>query len=189
MGDMSGEYASHGRTGTFSASRNCVQILATYVVMLKHEVIAGQWHDNGPQDLVTVSLCFQIAINKMQLCLLFVAYPCPYHNPTSTMGLSVHNVDISKLLTNTLPYTLSATCPVQLKSGFIHEEHTSPACQWPSKVSICPLMSVNTTNCSQVKTLERTTSTQISFPEMFSDSLCRNSLIVQTHSFISCPDG
>ena len=29
-GDMSGEYAGHGRTGTFSASRNCVQIHATW---------------------------------------------------------------------------------------------------------------------------------------------------------------
>ena len=41
-------------------------------------------------------LCIQIAINKMQLCLLFGAYACPYHNPTTTMGHSVHNVDISK---------------------------------------------------------------------------------------------
>ena len=30
MGEMSGEYAGHERTGTFSASRNCVQILATW---------------------------------------------------------------------------------------------------------------------------------------------------------------
>ena len=30
MGVMSGEYSGHGRTGTFSASRNCVQILATW---------------------------------------------------------------------------------------------------------------------------------------------------------------
>ncbi len=30
MGDMSGEYAGHARTGVFSASRNCVQILATW---------------------------------------------------------------------------------------------------------------------------------------------------------------
>ena len=30
MGDMSGEYAGHARTGTFSASKNCVQILATW---------------------------------------------------------------------------------------------------------------------------------------------------------------
>ncbi len=28
IGDMSGEYAGHARTGMFSASRNCVQILA-----------------------------------------------------------------------------------------------------------------------------------------------------------------
>ncbi len=27
MGDMSGEYAGHARTGMFSAFRNCVQIL------------------------------------------------------------------------------------------------------------------------------------------------------------------
>ncbi len=30
MGNMSGEYAGHARTGIFSASRNCVQILATW---------------------------------------------------------------------------------------------------------------------------------------------------------------
>ncbi|MBN3271974.1 PCBP3 protein, partial [Polyodon spathula] len=41
----------------------------------------------------------------------------------------------------------------------------------------------------QVKTLVRTTSTQMSFPETVSDSLCRNSLVVQTLSLISCPSG
>ncbi len=30
MGDISGEYAGHARTGMSSASRNCVQILATW---------------------------------------------------------------------------------------------------------------------------------------------------------------
>ena len=30
MGDMSGEYAGHGKTGTFSPTKNCVQILATW---------------------------------------------------------------------------------------------------------------------------------------------------------------
>ncbi len=30
MGDMSSEYAGHARTGMFSASRNCEQILATW---------------------------------------------------------------------------------------------------------------------------------------------------------------
>ena len=66
----------------------------------------GAVHDNGPQDLVTVSLCIQIAIDKMHLCLLSVAYASPYHNPT--MGHSVHNVDISKPLAHTTPYTWTA---------------------------------------------------------------------------------
>ncbi len=35
MGDMSGEYAGHARTGMFSASRNCVQILVTWGRALK----------------------------------------------------------------------------------------------------------------------------------------------------------
>ena len=55
-------------------------------------------HDNGPQDLVMVSLYSQIAIDKMKLCSLSVAYACPYHNPTTTVGHYVHNVDISKPL-------------------------------------------------------------------------------------------
>ena len=76
--------------------------------MLKDEVMAGdEWHDNGPQDIVTVSLYIKIAIDKMQLCSLSVAYACPYYNPTATMEDSVHNVDISKLLAHTI-YTWSA---------------------------------------------------------------------------------
>ncbi len=68
--------------------------------MLQHEVmVVDEWHNNGPQDLVTVSLHIQNAINKMHLCSLSITYACPYHNPTATMGHSIHKVDISKPLT------------------------------------------------------------------------------------------
>ena len=109
MGDMSGEYACHGRTGTFSAEL-CTDPwdLGPCIIMLKHEVMAGdEWHDNGPQDLVIVCLCIQIAIDKMQLCSLSVAYVCPYHKLTTTMGYSFHNVDFSKPLVHTTPYMWS----------------------------------------------------------------------------------
>ncbi len=74
-------------------------------IMLQHEVIVmDEWHNNGPKYLVTVSLCIQNAINKMHLCSLDITYACPYHNPTATMGHSIHNVDISKPLTHMIPY-------------------------------------------------------------------------------------
>jgi hypothetical protein len=47
-------------------------------------------------------------------------------------------------------------------------------------VSIYPLKLVTMPNSSQVKTLVRTTSMQMSFPETVSDNLCRNSSVVQT---------
>ncbi len=139
------------------------------IIMLQQEVmVVDEWHNNGPQDLVTVSLCSQNAINKMHLCSLSITYACPYFNPTATMGHSIHNVDISKPLTHTMPYTLFAICPVQWKLGFIREENTSLKCQTPSNVSICPLKSVTTMNCSQVETPMRMTSMQMSFPEIVS---------------------
>ncbi len=125
----------------------------------------------------------------MHLCSLSITYACPHHNPTATMGHSIQNVDISKPLNHTTLYTLSAICPVQWKPGFIREENTSPKCQTPSNVSICPLNSITTTNCSQVETLMWMTSMQLSFPKMVSDSFCRNYLVMQTDCCSSCPGG
>jgi hypothetical protein len=82
-------------------------------------MVADELYDNGPQDLVKVSLYIQIAINKMQLCSLSIAYACPYYNPTVTMGHSVHNVDISKPLVHMTPFMPSAICPVEKKPGII----------------------------------------------------------------------
>ncbi len=45
------------------------------IIMLQHEVmVVDEWHNNGPQDLVAVSLCIQNAINKMHLCSLSITY-------------------------------------------------------------------------------------------------------------------
>ncbi len=96
------------------------------IIMLQHDVmVVDEWQDNGPQDLVTVSLCIQTAISKMHLCSLSVAYACPYHNPTTTMGLFVHNISISKPLAHTTPH---AVChlPNTVKTGILAwREHFS----------------------------------------------------------------
>ncbi len=51
--------------------------MGPWIIMLQHEVmVVDEWHNNEPQDLVTVSLCIQNAINKMHLCSLFITYAC-----------------------------------------------------------------------------------------------------------------
>ncbi len=167
MGDMSGEYAGHARTGMISASRNCVQMLATWGRALSCCKIRWWSWMNGTTMGLTISPRYLCAFKMSSMS---ITYACTYHNPTVTMGHLIHNVDIRKPLTHTTPYTLSAICPVQWKPGFIREENTSPKGQIPSNVSICPLESVMTTNCSQVETPMRMTS----FPETVYDSLCRN---------------
>lgn len=119
MGDMSGKYAGQD---IFSIQELCTDPcdMGLCIIKLKHEVMAAdEWHDNGPLAFVMVSLCIQIAIDNIQLCSLSAAYVCPYHNPTTTMGHSVHNADISKPLAHTTADMLSDICPVQLKPVFI----------------------------------------------------------------------
>ncbi len=116
MVEMSGEYVMQELVPVFSFQELCTDPcnMGLCIIMLQHEVmVVDEWHNNGPQDLVTVSLWIQNAINKMHLCSLSITYTCPYHNPTATMGHSIHSVDISKPLTHTTLYMLSAICPAQ----------------------------------------------------------------------------
>jgi hypothetical protein len=60
MSDISGEYPGHGTIGTFLAARNYAQILATWGRALSCWNMRWWPADecnNGPQDLVMVSLC------------------------------------------------------------------------------------------------------------------------------------
>ena len=104
MGDMS-EYASHGRTGTF------LSFLVTWGHAWSCWNMRWWWRMNGTTVALRILpryLCIQIAIYKIKFSLLSVAYACTYHNPTATMGHSLHNVDIRKPLTHMMPYTWCA---------------------------------------------------------------------------------
>ncbi len=105
------------------------------------------------------------------------------------MGHSIHNIDISKLFTHMTPYTLSAICPVQWKPGFIREENTSPKCQTPSNVSICPLKSLRRRTAVRSRPRWGRRACRWASLRRFSDSLCRNNLLMQTDCCSSCPGG
>ena len=109
MGDMSGEYADHGRTWTFSASGNCVQILMDMGPMHYHTETcdgSGWMACNGPQDCHVICAFTSPSIMSM----VFVAYACPYHNPYR------HHWALSKLGTNRSP-TWRHTRGLQLWPG------------------------------------------------------------------------
>jgi hypothetical protein len=102
----------------------------------------------------------------MQLCSLSIAYAFPYHNPTTTMD---HCSKHWHQQTSHPHNTIHTICPIEFKPGFILEEHSSLACQWWAFAHWSQLRCRTT-----VKTLVRTTSTQMSFPETVSDNLVRN---------------
>ncbi len=97
MGEMSVEYAGHARTGMFSASRNCVQILATWGRALSCcNMRWWSWMNGTTMGLRILSrfLCaIKNSINKMPLCSLSITCACSYHNPTATMGHSIEEDD------------------------------------------------------------------------------------------------
>ncbi len=87
--------------GCFSFQELCTDPcnMGPCIIMLQHEVmVMDEWHNNGPQYLITVSLCIQNAINEMHLCSLSITYACPYHNPTTTMGHSNYSMPIARSL-------------------------------------------------------------------------------------------
>lgn len=46
-----------------------------YIVVLKGEVmVVDERYDNEPQDLITVSVCIQIAVDEMHMGWLFIGY-------------------------------------------------------------------------------------------------------------------
>ena len=86
------------------------------IIMQKREVMAvDEWHDNGPQDLVTVSLCIQIAIDKMQLCSLSIAYAL-CHTITQPPWGTVHSANLSPTQSRTRGLRLWGSLDVLLNS-------------------------------------------------------------------------
>lgn len=103
-GDISGESAGHARTRIFSASISCVQILATRGHASSCCTLRWWSWMNGTTMGLRIS-CHSITAFKIA-SIKCTCVRGPYRNPTATMGHSIHNIDISKLLTLTTPSSL-----------------------------------------------------------------------------------
>ncbi len=86
------------------------------------------------------------------------------------------------------PWHSALNCKFNFMTGFHDSVHVFCIAEIIGPC-ICQFKSVTMTNCSQVETPMRTTRMQMSFPETVSDSLCRNSLVMQTDCCSSCPGG
>ncbi len=62
------------------------------IIMLQRKVmVVDEWPNNGLQDLITVSLCIQNAINKMHLCSLSITPPPPWATRSTTLTSVNHS--------------------------------------------------------------------------------------------------
>jgi hypothetical protein len=98
----------------------------------KHEgMVADEWHDNGPQDLVTENLCIQIAIDKVQ--------PPPWDTLFTTLTSANRSCEH-------LPTKVGYDA--ELQSGQVHGEDEEHADELPESVSnrLCRNLSVVQTN-------------------------------------------
>ncbi len=94
IGDISIEFAGHARTGMFSASRNCVQILATWGRALScYNMRWWSWM-NGTTMGLRISSRYLCAFKMTTICAysvhskwpplnrrIFITYACPHINP------------------------------------------------------------------------------------------------------------
>ncbi len=119
------------------------------------------WDVFSFQELCTDPCNMGPCIIMLHLCLLSITYACPYHNPTATMGHSIHNVD--QPLQSAKCYRMWAfahSSRLRRRTAVRSRPRWGQrACRWDS------------------------------FPETVSDSLCRNSLVMQTDCCSSCPGG
>ncbi len=151
-------------------------------------MVVDEWHINGPQDLVTVSLFVQNSINKIHLCSLSITYASPYHNPTATMGHSIHNVTSA----NRSPTRGHTRC---LPSALYSENQDS-------SVKRTPLQSARHHRMwafAHSSRLRRWTAVRLrpgrrackwaSLRRFLTVCAVRNSLVMQTDCCSSCPGG
>ncbi len=105
------------------------------------------------------------------------------------MGHLIHNVDISEPLTHKMPYTPSALYSENQDTSVKRTPLQSARRHRMWDVAHLSRLRWRTAVRSRVEAQMKTTSMQMSFPEMVSDRLFRNVLVMQTDCCSSCPGG
>jgi hypothetical protein len=86
------------------------------IIMLKHKVMVWKWALGSRHGLTVHSNFHWYNAIVFVVCSLCLPIPEPHHH---------HGALCSQRCQTAHPH--NAICPVQLKLGFIREEHTSPA--------------------------------------------------------------
>ncbi len=133
------------------------------------------------------ALCIKNAINKMHLCSLSITYACPYHNPTRSTTLTSANRSPTHRNTRCLPSALysenrdSSVKKTPLQSARYYR-------MW----ALAHLSRLRQRTAVRSKHQWGRRACRWASLRWFltvSDSLCRNSLVMQTDCFSSCPGG
>ncbi len=106
--------------------------MGLWIIMLQHEVmVMDEWHNNGPQELITVSLCIQNAINKMHLCT--ITPPPPWATRSTT--LTSANRSPTQRHTRCLPSACTVKTGIHPRIEHLSKVPDAIECEhWPTQV-------------------------------------------------------
>jgi hypothetical protein len=144
------------------------------VILLIHSQIPmclKHWCYKWSQHVISVSLCIQRSVIKMQGCLVSVWNSCPDHNTTSAPTVDFMYAASSISLTSSPTHMYTAISTRQVQARFVWKQNFLPPLTSPRQMLSCPFQSLTLITLSKYWIFEWTTSSETVFPETTPNSL------------------